>query len=96
MTEKTEYRKGFMLIPEESLGPCDNCGNGTVIKFCKKYGGYIGKCTTCNVQLEGVIMTRKPGSARQQKLYSCKECEFVAKKHSALVLHMKEAHGIEL
>ena len=49
MIEKTEYRKGFMLIPEESLGPCDNCGNGTVIKFCKKYGGYIGKCTTCNV-----------------------------------------------
>ncbi|MDH3339984.1 MAG: hypothetical protein OEL84_01720 [Nitrosopumilus sp.] len=49
MTEKAKYQKGFMLIPEESLGPCDNCGNGTIIKFCKKYGGYIGKCTFCNV-----------------------------------------------
>ncbi|WP_420544468.1 hypothetical protein [Nitrosopumilus sp.] len=42
------------------------------------------------------MMARKPGSERQQKLYSCKECDFVAKKHSALVLHMKEIHGIEL
>ena len=42
------------------------------------------------------MMARKPGSARQQRLYNCKECDFVAKKHSSLVLHMKENHGIEL
>ncbi|WP_316504778.1 hypothetical protein [Nitrosopumilus sp.] len=42
-------------------------------------------------------MTRKPGSARQQqRLYSCKECDFTTKKHSNLVLHTKETHGIEL
>ena len=42
------------------------------------------------------MMARKPGSTRQQRVYSCKECGFVAKKHSTLVLHMKEIHGIEL
>ena len=47
--ESSTYKKGFMLIPEESLGPCQNCGNGTIMKFCKKYNGYIGKCTHCNV-----------------------------------------------
>ncbi|MDH3339985.1 MAG: C2H2-type zinc finger protein [Nitrosopumilus sp.] len=41
-------------------------------------------------------MTRKPGSARQQRLYRCKECGSTFKKHSNLVLHMKEIHGIEL
>ena len=49
MTDQTKYQKGFMLILEESLGPCQNCGNVTIIKFCKKYAGYIGKCTSCNV-----------------------------------------------
>jgi len=49
VTKQTKYEKGFMLIPEESLGPCDNCGDGTIIKFCKKYGGYIGKCTACDI-----------------------------------------------
>ena len=43
------FGKGFMLIPEESLGPCENCGDGTIIKFYKMYNGYIGKCTTCNI-----------------------------------------------
>ncbi|MDH3779726.1 MAG: hypothetical protein OES15_02605 [Nitrosopumilus sp.] len=43
------YEKGFMLIPEESLGPCESCGNGKIIKFCRMYNGYIGKCTSCNV-----------------------------------------------
>ena len=43
------YEKGFMLIPEESLGSCENCGDGTIIKFCRKYNGYMGKCTTCGV-----------------------------------------------
>jgi len=40
MTENKEsitYEKGFMLIPEESIGPCVNCGNGIIIKFCRKY-----------------------------------------------------------
>ena len=46
--EHSMYKKGFMLIPEESLGPCENCGDGTIIKFCKKYDGYIGKCTACD------------------------------------------------
>ena len=46
---KLTYHKGFMLIPEEFIGPCMSCGNGTIIKFCRKYNGYIGKCTTCNV-----------------------------------------------
>jgi len=41
------YEKGFMLIPEESLGPCENCGDGTIIKFCRKYNGYMGTCTAC-------------------------------------------------
>jgi hypothetical protein len=51
MTENNDsvmYKKGFMLIPEESLGTCENCGYGTIVKFCKKYNGYIGKCTACN------------------------------------------------
>lgn len=41
-------------------------------------------------------MARKAGSSRQQKVYNCKECDFIAKKNSTLVLHMKEIHGIEL
>ena len=51
MTENNEhviYKNGFMLIPEGSFGLCENCGDGTIIKFCKKYDGYIGKCTACN------------------------------------------------
>ena len=43
------YEKGFMLIPEESLGSCENCGDGTITKFCRKYNGYMGQCTTCGV-----------------------------------------------
>ena len=52
MTEDEEnkvYEKGFMLIPEESLGPCHNCGEGTIMKYCKKYNGYVGKCTSCGI-----------------------------------------------
>lgn len=41
--------KGFMLIPEESLGPCMNCGEGTLIKYCRQYNGYMGKCTACGI-----------------------------------------------
>ncbi len=43
------YAKGFMLISEESLGTCDNCNGPVIHKFCRKYNGYIGKCTACNV-----------------------------------------------
>ena len=48
MVSKFPFEKGFMLIPEESIGPCLTCGSGTIIKFCRKYDGYIGKCTVCN------------------------------------------------
>ncbi|MDH3394730.1 MAG: hypothetical protein OEL52_01085 [Nitrosopumilus sp.] len=41
-------------------------------------------------------MTRKAGSPRQLRTYICKECDFAAKKHSSLVFHAKEVHGIEL
>jgi len=43
------YEKGSMLIPEESLESCENCSDGTIIKFCRKYSGYMGQCTTCDV-----------------------------------------------
>ena len=43
------FEKGFMLIPEESLGPCMSCGEGTIIKFCRQYSGFMDKCTACGI-----------------------------------------------
>jgi len=43
------FVNGFMLISEESLGPCMICGEGIIIKFCRQYLGFMGKCITCNI-----------------------------------------------
>jgi len=42
-------RKGYFIIDDEKGDICLNCGEITLIKFCKKYNGYIGKCTICDV-----------------------------------------------
>jgi len=41
-------------------------------------------------------MARKPGSPRQQTIFRCHRCNFVSKRNSSFVLHMKETHGVEL
>ena len=41
-------------------------------------------------------MSRKSGSPRQQSIFECTYCDFVSKKNSNFVLHVKEKHGIEL
>ena len=49
-----------------------------------------------NYHIQSEIVTRKPGSPRQQKIYKCQSCGYVCKKHATLVLHAKEFHNIEL
>ena len=40
-------------------------------------------------------MARKSGSPRQNFERTCSHCDFITKKNSQLILHLKEKHGIE-
>lgn len=40
--------KGFFLIEDEIIDICIHCGGPALIKYCKKYNGYRGKCTSCD------------------------------------------------
>jgi uncharacterized C2H2 Zn-finger protein len=40
-------------------------------------------------------MVRKSGVHRQQKIFTCTDCNEVFKKNSLFIVHMKEKHGIE-
>ena len=41
-------------------------------------------------------MSRKSGSPRQQSIFKCTYCDFISKKNSDFILHVKEKHGVEL
>ena len=40
--------KGFMLIEDEVIDKCINCLGPAIIKYCRSYSGYRGKCTVCD------------------------------------------------
>ena len=60
------FVKGFMLIPEESLGPCENCGGWNNHKVLQDVQRLHRQVHSMQHKLEGIMTTKN-------KL--CKYCE---------------------